>query len=111
MKDPTEEYETTKEYIRQKFEENPELTESDTKLFLDILEDATGLVIPVDVDVDDLPKVGSVTRASRKLRREEGYEDLARDEVTEARDNKEEEMEDKHSGNSEVLMKDGNIVP
>lgn len=87
-----EEYENAKEYLRDKFDEDPELTESDTKLVLKIIEDASGIVIPVDED--DIPAVGTITRASRELRREEGYEDLASDEVTEERDDKEESMRD-----------------
>lgn len=106
--DILEEYETTKEYIREKFDEDPDLTESDTKLVLQVIEDATGIAIPLDAE--DIPKVGTITRVSRELRREEGYEDLADPEVTEKGDQKEQKMEERHGSEGKVLYDKGEIV-
>jgi len=86
----TEEYETAKDFIREKFEENPELVESDTQLVLAIIEEAVGISLPVDTET--MPSIGTITRASRELRNEEGYDELVSDETQEAREKAESSM-------------------
>jgi len=95
--DITEEYDTAKEYVREKFEENPDLAESDTKLVFEMIKDALGIELPFDHA--DMPSVGTITRASRELRNEEGYNELVSDETQEQREEAEEDMTE-HMGDT-----------
>lgn len=97
--DITKEYQSSKEYVREKFEEDPDLAESDTKLVLRMLEDALGISLPIKDDA--MPSIGTITRASRELRNEEGYDELVSEETQEKRDEAENDMRENFSEDSQ----------
>jgi len=82
-----EEYEDAESLVRQKMKENPELAESDTKLVLEIISEASGIFIPLSPE--EIPAIGTITRASRKVRKEEEIEKLVSDTVEQERQEKE----------------------
>lgn len=97
--DIKQEYDTAKEYVREKFEENPDLAESDTELVFEMIQDALGITLPFDKAT--MPSVGTVTRASRELRNEEGYNELVSDQTQEDREEAESDMREHLSDSSE----------
>jgi len=85
--DIKKEYEDAEHLVREKMEENPDLADSDTRLVLRIIQDAAGVELPISEE--EIPAVGTITRASRVVRNQEP--DLVDDEVEENRRKKEEQ--------------------
>lgn len=98
--DITEKYESDKEMVRKKFEQNHDLIEKDpTKLVLEIIEEASGVKLPITKD--DIPSVGTITRASRDLRKNDGYDQYVSEQTKEAREKAEKEMRQHFSDSSQ----------
>lgn len=106
--DITKEYETAKDYVREKFEEDPDLANSDTELVFRMIEDALGIVLPFEKT--EMPSVGTITRASRELRNEEGYNELVDDEVEEDRKQADESMTQHMAGTSKAQTEDSQVL-
>lgn len=92
MADWEKRYGQAKDYIRNKFRDDPRLVESDTRLFLEIVKEVSDK--DLDISEDDVPAIGTVTRSSRQLRNDEGFEKLASDEVSRGRKRREESMKE-----------------
>lgn len=64
---------STKDKIREMFDEDPDLTDSDTKVALKFVERSLPEGYMFDVDPGDLPSIGTITKSSRVLRNQSDW--------------------------------------
>lgn len=86
-----EEFDTTKEYVKSLWEEDNDLIGDNTATFLEMVKQASSIFLPVEAD--DIPDIGNVHRRHRELRKNEGYDDFVKDEVSNSRKEKEKAYE------------------
>lgn len=106
--DIIEEYDTAKDYVREKFEEDPKLANSDTELIFNMIQEALGISLPLEKA--NMPSIGTITRASRELRNEEGYNELVDDDVQESREKAQEAMKNKMANSSTSQTQDSKLL-
>lgn len=85
------EFDTSREYVKSLWEEDNDLIGENTKTFVKMVKQDSSYYLPFDAD--DIPDIGDIHRRHRELRKNEGYNEYVKDEVDDARKEKEEAYE------------------